>query len=385
MKKILTIGIMLLFIGTTISSATEINVVEQSKVVTLGGNILYVGGNGTGNYSKIQDAINDSENGDTVFVYDDSAPYYENLNVNKSITLIGENKESTIIDGNIVDKIVVNIFADNVILSDFTIQKFGDYNFSDNNSIISIQSDYNIISNNILTGNTSRGIYISSSFVYGYEYNNISDNIIIGSIGIGIYGDYCNYTTIRNNSISNLGVAISLGWTLNTNIIGNTINGCDFGIDLILTENTYIFGNIITNNDVFGIVSWFGSYNDTIILNTISYNSEGIFIINSHNGEIIKNNFIENDYNANFYISIWLMFIDMSFFGFQSFLPKIHWDGNYWDDLKFQSYFITGFISFFGFNAVIREGILGRIGIMPKNWINIDWHPAQEPYEIPMA
>ena len=57
MKKILTIGIMLLFIGMNIATATGINVVEQSKVVTLGGNILYVGGNGTGNYSKIQDAI----------------------------------------------------------------------------------------------------------------------------------------------------------------------------------------------------------------------------------------------------------------------------------------------------------------------------------------
>ena len=382
MKKVLTIGIMLLFIGMTISSATEINLEKQSSVITLGGNILYVGGNGTGNYSKIQDAINDSENGDTVFVYNDSSPYYENLNVDKSITLIGEDKDTTIINGSIVDDFVVYISADSVVISGFTIEKY-DIDDYDNDTIISIKSDYNTIKGNILTGNTSNGIYISYGFGYGYEYNNISDNIIVGNIGTGIYGDSGNYTTIRNNSISTIGgFAISLFVTLNNNIIGNTITGCDTGIDLLLTENTYIFGNIITNNDGFGIYSFFGSYNDTIILNTISNNYVGISITNSLNGEIIKNNFIENDYNAYFNIIIWLIFVDMTIFRFQSIMPKLHWDGNYWDDLKFQSYFIPGFISFILFNFRLRNRIAGQNVPMPKNWINLDRNPAQEPYEI---
>ena len=38
------------------------------------GNIYYVGGNGPDNYTKIQGAINDASDGDTVFVYDDSSP-----------------------------------------------------------------------------------------------------------------------------------------------------------------------------------------------------------------------------------------------------------------------------------------------------------------------
>ena len=46
---------------------------------------LYVGGSGLGNYTSIQDAINDSVDGDTVFVYDEGSPYYENLVVNRSI------------------------------------------------------------------------------------------------------------------------------------------------------------------------------------------------------------------------------------------------------------------------------------------------------------
>ena len=57
---------------------------------------LYVGGSGPGNYSIIQEAINDAQPGDTVFVY--AGFYQENLIVGKLISLIGENKSSRIID-----------------------------------------------------------------------------------------------------------------------------------------------------------------------------------------------------------------------------------------------------------------------------------------------
>lgn len=46
------------------------------------GNKLYVGGTAN-NYTRIQDAINAANDGDTIFVYDDSSPYYENLIINK--------------------------------------------------------------------------------------------------------------------------------------------------------------------------------------------------------------------------------------------------------------------------------------------------------------
>jgi len=75
MRKIITLGIMLLFLGMTISSSTEIYLEKQSTIATLGGNTLYVGGSGPGNYTSIQDAIDDASDGDTVYVYDDSSPY----------------------------------------------------------------------------------------------------------------------------------------------------------------------------------------------------------------------------------------------------------------------------------------------------------------------
>ena len=60
-KKILTVvGIIILFLGTYITPTVAIDTIEQSLFPTSNGKTLYVGGTGEGNYTSIQDAINDS-------------------------------------------------------------------------------------------------------------------------------------------------------------------------------------------------------------------------------------------------------------------------------------------------------------------------------------
>lgn len=49
-------------------------------------NILYVGGSGSANFTSIQDACDTAGEEDTVFVYDDSSPYRENIIINTSLT-----------------------------------------------------------------------------------------------------------------------------------------------------------------------------------------------------------------------------------------------------------------------------------------------------------
>ena len=61
------------------------------------GNILYVGGMGPHNYSKIQDAIDNATAGDIIYVY--SGTYIEILIINKNLTLKGEDRNNVIIDG----------------------------------------------------------------------------------------------------------------------------------------------------------------------------------------------------------------------------------------------------------------------------------------------
>ena len=58
------------------------------------GMVLYVGGTGLGNYSKIQDAINNATPGDMVRVF--AGIYNENVVVNRTIQLIGNGSEVTL-------------------------------------------------------------------------------------------------------------------------------------------------------------------------------------------------------------------------------------------------------------------------------------------------
>jgi len=119
MKKIFSL--LIFFVIFAAASSHAISLEKQTSSKTSYGNVLYVGGNGTGNYTNIQDAIDDAISGDTIFVFDDSSPYYENLVINKSIQLLGESKETTVVNGNDSGD-VITISVDYVIISGFTIE-----------------------------------------------------------------------------------------------------------------------------------------------------------------------------------------------------------------------------------------------------------------------
>ncbi|EMR74647.1 nitrous oxidase accessory protein [Thermoplasmatales archaeon SCGC AB-540-F20] len=204
-------------------SSTGFNLEKQSTIATFDGNTLYVGGSGPGNYTKIQDAINDSSDGDTVFVYDDSSPYYENVVVNKSINLIGEDKVTTTIDGN--DNNVVLIIADFVTISGFMIQNSG-------------------ILNN--------GITISNS-----DSNTIIQNTIINNHH-GIFLDESNNNNITGNNISNEVSSIFLDFSSDNNISCNDISNNFFGILMFYSKNNLIEKNNFIDNKIHAIFSvWY--------------------------------------------------------------------------------------------------------------------------------
>ena len=138
-KKILTYGITLLLLGMIITPSTRTNEVEYS-LTTVSRITLYVGGDGPENYTKIQYAIDNASDGDLVFVYDDSSPYFENLVVNVTIDLTSEDRYSTIIDGGENDNVIqinavsVRINGFNIINGEFGIW----YNSTSNNTITNV-------------------------------------------------------------------------------------------------------------------------------------------------------------------------------------------------------------------------------------------------------
>jgi len=282
-RKGLVIGIIILMLGVNIGStfAGDVEVKTMSSV-GFDGNTLYVGGSGPNNYTTIQSAINDAVDGDTVFVYDDSSPYYENVVVDKSINLVGENRYTTVIDG-VGSGDVVYISSDSVNISGFMIQNSGGNNYD---AGITIYSDSNVITDNNVSNNNYFGISLLSSnkniisenniyfnfrdgiTLWECNNNNVTNNNIISNSVHGVRLNYCNNNTISNNTIkSNILDGVGLYSDNNHNVITkNTISDNYYGIvigPIGTSESNVIFHNNIVNNMIQGEDESTNTWNDT--------------------------------------------------------------------------------------------------------------------------
>lgn len=245
-------------------------------------------------YSTIQEAIDNANSGDTIYVK--NGVYHENIHVNKSLSLIGEDKNTTIIDlGENITENVIKITNNNVNVTGFTTRNARSSPLVPMGlaGILLINASYCNISGNIITIN-DYGIYVRSSSnniiaennimnnVNGIRLlNNSSNNIIVdNTITEQIYDgiilrDYCDNNTIVGNLIKNNRDAIGV-WSTSKDIsiYGNSISSNNnAGILLSNLPNSNIFGNNITNNDI-GIWLYTASdiikfYHNNFINNTI--------------------------------------------------------------------------------------------------------------------
>ena len=286
-RKSLVVTIIVIFIGASIIpslggiSIKKQNTTENTPPVTNTNprlNIFYVGGSGPGNYSTIQAAIYNASGGDTVFVYDDSSPYYENIIVNKSIYLVGEDKNTTIINGN-NNGDVVRISIYSVTIRGFTIMGGGGGPQDAGIKLDNVQ--YCTIEDNKFM-NQNVGIYINDSNAINIKSNICSYNLK------NIYIAYSYSNTIENNICENGDSGFYL-FSTNYNSIGN--NNClNNSVGINISGASY--GNTITNNvcidDVRGIL--ISSSNDnTVSSNDCSGNEYGVFVDSSAGNEIEDN------------------------------------------------------------------------------------------------
>jgi parallel beta-helix repeat protein len=138
-------------------------------------------------YPTIQQAMDaDSTlNGHTIRV--DPGTYYENVVMNKAVSLLGENKFSTVIDGGLLGS-VVYITADNVRIAGFTIRN-SRYGYG---GIYGYQCYGINISGNVVKDNYN-GVYL-----YGSSDSVVCDNDVLGNeYGIHLYGSI-NVSISRN-------------------------------------------------------------------------------------------------------------------------------------------------------------------------------------------
>lgn len=342
--KILIIGVALLCIGTGAVSAVTSESSLNPQPMNRGW--LYVGGAGPGNYTTIQTAINNATSGDTIFVY--MGTYNENVDTKlKKLTLIGEDRDTTIIQGQTTDP-VVRIGTSDTSIEGFTM--IG--SLVEIIVLVTSLSENVFIKNNVIK-NGIQGISLAvTTSRITITGNTISDNVYIG-----IQVQTSTYNVIQGNIIADngkQGIDLSLSSNhnsiLNNTITGNGEEGIAIG-GLASTENT-IKGNVVLDNKL-GIRFTSGAGSNEIISNSIESNDmEGLLLSSSSENTIEMNNFIDNKRQATFKLS-----------------SRNLWDANYWSNwigVKFAAPI------FKNFPKVIFGGVR----------MNFDKNPQLEPYNI---
>ena len=343
LKRKLSIGIILVVLSTSILIVNA----EPYEPKTI--YVDDVPGEGPNNppedYTSIQDAIDACNNGDIVYVY---SGFYqlENtanqiISITKPINLVGENKNTTIIDGtNQIDCLDIDGETDEeILISGFTFQN-AEYG-------IRIKGEMTArIKENVFTNFARNAITIQQSYCDIFINSN---QFFTNKFGIVVaYEEQNPYVEISKNKISNN----------------------EYGI-LVFSNTVVIKENIISNNEEAITIN---DVTDCIITNNhIINNKIGFFYVKSW-CSLVNNNFINNDYD--YYISAGIYLIELPLL-----VNKHIWSGNYWNEWHYNiPKPITG-----TFVIAIKAKINGSIKTVPiiiLPLLIIDKNPANEPYDI---
>ena len=301
MEKITATACLLLIISFFLVIFPEVNVnaTTNTLVVPL-------------DYSNIQDAINNAADGDIIKVKE--GVYYGKIEINKELTIIGENKYTTIIDGNEQGPVIL-ITKNKVTVKDLTIRNgmdsfFKYYSYA-HAGIHLLHVNHCEITNNILDNN-GFGIWLFGSsdnkitsnklvnnresiLVQGESNNNVISNNKISNSNMGIKIDkYSDHNTIEDNKIQTSthqssdrsDTGILLRRSSENIVVDNTIKNSVYGVWIDGASNNIVKQNVIENIADSGIT----------ITRYVNYDPNTGFTlrITSNNNEIYHNVFVNS-------------------------------------------------------------------------------------------
>ncbi len=296
-------------------------------------------------YPTIQEAINAANPRDTIFV--SSGTYYEQLVVDKAISLIGENRDTTVIDTD-RSATVVRVNANNVTISNLTIQNsgyfterempiieiFSSYNRIENNLFcyatdvdsrimhVGSGADYNVIAYNVFLEETTLPLWSHVIGIWiGSSHNQLVGNVISTDTTLAIDG---SYNTILNNTMDNSQEVVIWGFSssVGNRIVGNDIDISRAWIGIGLTwsynyivannritagENPYAIAMLLDHADNISLLNneittpngkailLAGSRNNILNGNSVLAGVHGVFLFHHSDNNEINNNHIEGE------------------------------------------------------------------------------------------
>jgi len=315
-EKIVSITLIVFLLLTSVASVSAFHIgINKSKIMTPAACYItiYVDDDNTEGpwdgtlehpYKSIMNGVDNASEGDKVFVFN-GIYNDEHIYIRKTIKLIGEDKDNTIIYGPYFQVLQVNGFE----IHNFWFnnpQPIFLYDCSNciisGNIIIDFRSGWGIVltncSNCTLSDNNIQAYHAGPcAELRAKSVNNkIKNNILYGcnlegmddTTGICITHD-SNDSTVENNMINNFdGAGIEIHDNTRAIIVDNIINNTKYGIDVLYSSNHKISRNKITNNSE-GI-NTDSSDNVTISDNIIKDNTAyGISLSHSKDIEISRN------------------------------------------------------------------------------------------------
>ena len=306
-------------------------------------------------YLTIQEAIDAPETLDGHTILVGTGTYYEHVVLDKSASLIGENRTGTVIDGNGTGTLMW-ITANSVTISGFTFCNSG-HDYGDCGILIE-NSQGNNVANNIITNNLY-GIRLVNSTNISLTDNVASEN----AVAVYLCNSSCNEITRNNIDFAN-NSCIALWQESDNNIIRyNSIShsNCTGIYTNNSDNNTIVFNNmsfneggiylresnyniLISNNIITSILTGLALRNITdskIYSNTIAHNPYGIYSANISNNIFADNTIADNEYCVLLKHSYDNVFYHNNFINtyFQVWsVNRNSWDndleGNYWNDYE---------------------------------------------------
>jgi parallel beta-helix repeat protein len=291
--------------------------------------ILFVGGAGPGNHSSIQNAVFAADPGDTIFVF--NGTYYENVEIYKPISLVGENKDNTTIDaGNSGNTVYVTGDRTNVTGFTLTGSSWGnsgvyiyqtnetriyDCNISANHRGVNVrQSHRNSIDNNTIFWNEYDGVLLSEAtnnllsdnnasenrhgIFFSYSSNNtVTRNILYDNSRYGIILSRSEANVISsNNASSNTLYGFELDDSDDNLLLNNTGTGNEYGIRLYGSDYNTVSHGMLYANAFSGVWVHFATGNTIRNLTAASNGASGIYLYRSGLSIVSGNNATSNTY-----------------------------------------------------------------------------------------
>jgi parallel beta-helix repeat protein len=244
----------------TFASARR-NDVNWVKLASSSPQTWIVDDDGPADFRTIQESINAANEGDTILVR--NGTYHEHVNVPKSLSIIGDGINSTVIDGG-GGGIVVYVIANDVLIKGFEV-KSGLFGFFVDHS------DNCVLSDNSVTGVTDNfAVYVSYSQNCTIKRNVVGPNSASGILVTNSMG----FTISENHAFDNSGYGVNANASFNgvislNDAVHNSYDGIGLGRGC---SNCTVFGNNVANNLMWGIWLESDSFGNLIYDNSITAN-----------------------------------------------------------------------------------------------------------------